>query len=287
MKIYRIQTGSVKIKKNQLSKAPGITPKMTKVLFDKKWSDWLPVYAWVIEHDEGIFVIDTGETHRTGVKGYLPQWHPYYAMAVKFDVKPSEEIGPQLSKLGINPHKDVKKVIMTHLHTDHAGGLHHFPNAEILVERAEYRAARGATGIMGGYLPHRWPDWLTPRFIEYLDPAFGPFRKSRRLSRDGSIRVVPTPGHVPAHISVIAKKEDIYYFLAGDASYTEQNMLKGIPDGVGTKESTETLWKIREFTRQYPTVYLPSHDPESAARMDNRTIVPLFHTRKLEEQTIM
>jgi glyoxylase-like metal-dependent hydrolase (beta-lactamase superfamily II) len=40
-------------------------------------------------------------------------------------VEPDQEIGPQLERLGIAPG-DVRWVVMTHLHTDHAGGLGHF-----------------------------------------------------------------------------------------------------------------------------------------------------------------
>ena len=112
MNIYRIETGKVKIKKNQLSKARGMAPKLTKVLFDRHWTDWLPIYAWLIEHEEGFIAVDTGETHKTGEEGYFPKWHPYHSMAVKFDVKPEDEIGPQLKNMGIDPKKDVQKVII-------------------------------------------------------------------------------------------------------------------------------------------------------------------------------
>jgi glyoxylase-like metal-dependent hydrolase (beta-lactamase superfamily II) len=165
---------------------------------------------------------------------------------------------------------------MTHLHTDHAGGLHHFPNSEIVIDQTEYHAARGITGMLAGYLPHRWPKQLDPTLVQLDNESFGPFDRSLTLTSDGSIRIVATPGHVASHMSVIVKMDGIYYFLAGDASYTEETMLKGIPDGVGTSDSADTLDKIQEFTRQFPTVYLPSHDPEAAHRMDNQIIVPLY-----------
>jgi hypothetical protein len=44
----------------------------------------VPILAWVIEHPEGIIVVDTGETARTAEPGYLPSWHPYYRFAVRF-----------------------------------------------------------------------------------------------------------------------------------------------------------------------------------------------------------
>ena len=58
---------------------------------------------------------------------------------------PEQEVGPQLEALGIHPN-DVRWVIMTHLHTDHAGGLHHFPKSEILVMRRAFKLAAGFAG---------------------------------------------------------------------------------------------------------------------------------------------
>lgn len=275
MKIYRIETGKVRIKQNQLKKSNGITPKMTKVLFDNQWSDWLPIYAWIIEHKEGLFVVDTGETHKTGKNGYLPKWHPYYALAVDFDVKPEDEIGPKMKNLGINPSKDVKQVIMTHLHTDHAGGLYHFQGIEILIEKNEYKAASGMTGIFAGYLPQRWPNWLNPKLITLPEEKYGPFHKSMSLTKDDKIKIIATPGHVANHISVVSEIDDLFYFIAGDTSYTQENMLKTIPDGVGTNESVDTLKRIKSFSEKHPTIYLPSHDPEVPVRIKNKQIVPV------------
>jgi glyoxylase-like metal-dependent hydrolase (beta-lactamase superfamily II) len=42
---------------------------------------------------------------------------------------PEQEIGPQLRALGVGP-RDVKRVVLTHLHMDHDGGLAHFPTAK-------------------------------------------------------------------------------------------------------------------------------------------------------------
>ncbi|MBO0342562.1 MAG: N-acyl homoserine lactonase family protein [Bacteroidota bacterium] len=273
MKIARIQTGKVRIKESQISRTNGITPPMAKVLFSKKWADWVPIYAWVIEHEEGFIVVDTGETYKTSVKGYLPKWHPYYALAVDFDVKPEDEIGPQLLKMGIDPKKDVNKVVLTHLHTDHAGGLHHFPNADILIERKEFKNASGLKGILAGYLPHRWPKWLDPILIDLPDKPYFSFDKSMPVTKDGKVMIVATPGHVANHISVIVEIDGIYYFLAGDTSYTQENLLNKVPDGIGTVESIGTLENILAFSRENPTIYLPSHDPLIPERIEHEQVV--------------
>lgn len=273
MEIYRIETGKVRIKENQIKRPKGIVPPMLRILFGKRWADWVPIYSWVIVHKEGIIVVDTGETYKTSVKGYLPKWHPYYAFAVDFDVKPEDEINIQLQRMGIDSKTDVSKVIMTHMHTDHAGGLHHFPNSEIIIAKKEFENASGIKGILAGYLPHRWPKWLEPTLIDVPDSPYFSFNKSMPVTRDGKVMIVATPGHVEGHISVIVAIDGLHYFLAGDTSYNQKNLMDEVPDGVGTKQSSETLNTILSFSKENPTIYLPSHDPLVPERMNNEEII--------------
>lgn len=271
IKISAVQTGKVRVKASQRQRKAG---GLLRMLVDPGWTDWLPIYAWVIEHPEGIFVVDTGETSRATESGYFPRWHPYYMLACRFDVKPEDEIGPQLRKMGIDPD-DVGTVILTHLHTDHAGGLHHFPKARILANDIEFQTARGFKGKFAGYVPHQWPEWFTPETIRFKQRGYGPFTRCLPLTSKEDVVIVPTPGHTPGHLSVIVKTPEVSYFLAGDTSYTEELLQQRRPDGVSPnrKRALETLNTILEFARRQPTVYLPSHDPESADRLREDRVV--------------
>jgi N-acyl homoserine lactone hydrolase len=248
--------------------------RQVNILLDRSWTEPLPIYAWAIETAEGVIVVDTGETARTGEPGYFPRWHPYFRLAIQMDVTPEQEIGPQLLKVGIRS-LDVPTLILTHLHTDHAGGLHHFPNSEIWVSDEELRIARGFPGRLRGYLPNRWPEWFDPKPIAFESIPFGPFDRSRRVTSDSSVVIVPTPGHTPGHVSVIVVDGDVSYILAGDASYTQHSLIEQQVGGASPDEaiSLQTLQKILRYVQGRPTVYLPTHDPESCERLANTVTV--------------
>jgi N-acyl homoserine lactone hydrolase len=271
MRVHAIRTGSVRIKTAQIE---GRGHGVLDILVDRNWSDWLPTFAWAVEHDEGVFVVDTGQaSHLLG--GYGRSLHPFFRWEVRFQIEPEEEIGPQLRSLGIGS-RDVRRVVMTHLHMDHDAGLAYFPNSEILVMPGELQQASGFSGRLRGYLPQYWPKGFSPTRLVLDGGPFGPFGASKRLTKAGDVIAVATPGHTPNHISVLVEDGDVTIFLAGDTSYNEGLMLAGKVDGVGsdTQVSATTLAAIQRFAATQPTIYLPTHDPESAARLAARRFVP-------------
>jgi N-acyl homoserine lactone hydrolase len=275
MKVHAIQTGTVAVKTRQREGLGRGKRRLANTFLDRQWTDPLPILAWAIEHSEGLVVVDTGETARTSEPGYFPRWHPYFRTGLREWVAPEDEVGPQLDRLGFSP-RQVRWVVMTHLHTDHAGGLHHFPDSEFLVSQAELEKASGRTGRMRGYLNNRFPGWFNPRGIDFLADPVGPFPESFALTAAGDVRLVPVPGHTAGQLAVIVQDEGGSIFLAGDSSYTEDLMLRGAVDGIAPDEAAarRTLERIRIYAGTTPTVYLPSHDPESATRLARRRTVP-------------
>jgi N-acyl homoserine lactone hydrolase len=272
MKVHAIQTGSVRIKTAQAEgRGHGLSRRLA-IFTDSHWTDWLPTYAWVIEHRDGVIVVDTGQGAHLLESG--KSFHPYVRWEVAFRIERDQEIGPQLRTLGIGP-RDVKRVVLTHLHMDHDGGLTHFPKSEILVARGELHAARGWAGRMRGYLPNRWPSWFDPVPLDLMTEPFGPFAASKRLTASGDVVAVATPGHTAGQLSVLVEDGDTMLFLAGDTSYDERLMLAGKVDGVSANEnvSIAKLKAIGRFAKTRPIVYLPTHDSRSATRLANRRLV--------------
>lgn len=283
MKVHAIRTGTVSVRRRQLSGTGRGQTRAARTLMDRSWTGPLPIYAWLIEHPEGLIVVDTGESARVSEPGYLPRWHPYFRLGVRTSVEPAEEIGPSLAQLGFSA-ADVRWVVMTHLHGDHAGGLAHFPRSEILVCRVEYDEARGLAGRVRGFLPQHWPPWFSPRLYDFDERPYGPFPRSIPLTQADDVTIVATYGHTKGHVSVVVEENAHSLFLAGDTSYSEGLMVEGAIDGITSAPSTarETIDRVREFTRQRPVVYLPTHDPEAGERLRSRkTVLPTAHVAEL------
>jgi glyoxylase-like metal-dependent hydrolase (beta-lactamase superfamily II) len=280
VKVHALQTGTVAIKERQQHGLGFGLRRRVNTLLDRAWTGPLPIYAWAIEHPEGLIVVDTGETARATRPGYFPSWNPYFRFGVRERVRPEEEIGERLRVLGVPP-REVRWLVLTHLHTDHAGGLAHFQGVEILVTRTEYHQASGLGGQARGYLPQHWPTWFAPRQVAFHDGPVGLFPRSHRLTRAGDVVLVPTPGHTAGHLSVLVHDGQTTLFLAGDASYTEALMLATALDGVAPREemALATLTRIGRYARAAPMVYLPSHDPGAAARLAARQTVPVGQAR--------
>src|SRR5215468_3303716 len=154
IRVRSVQTGYARLRPAQARRRSGGA---LRVLLDRKWTEWLPIYAWLIEHPEGNILVDTGECAKITRPGFLPGWHPFFRLAASFKLAPSDELGPQLKESGI-ASEQIRTVVLTHLHSDHANGLSHLScAARFLADRGEIESATGPFGQVLGYLPHRWP----------------------------------------------------------------------------------------------------------------------------------
>ncbi|MBC7870253.1 MAG: N-acyl homoserine lactonase family protein [Chitinophagaceae bacterium] len=268
MKIHAIQTGIVQVKTAFLSgsaKAGGLVPFLFQLHREYPYVD-LPIYAWVIEHPEGVIVVDTGDTYSTKTT---------WLIQTRRIVAPEHEIGAQLKQLGIGK-KDIAKVVLTHIHGDHANGLKYFPDAPIWISAGEYKNLHSVAGRILNRMTVELPTGFAPQPITMQPAPFGAFAAHFPLTQSGDVIAVPTPGHTPGHISVIAISEGKHYFLAGDVTYDEAGLIhqemQG-PTAAPTKQP-DTLARVLQYTQANPTVYLPSHDLASGQRLTDQQIVP-------------
>lgn len=202
MRVRRLTTGRVRAKRR---------PRSIRRYLPGGWSDsTLPVHAFAVEHPDGVCLFDTGQTARATTSGYHQRWHPYLRLA-RFELEPDDEVGAQLDP------ESVRWVVLSHLHTDHVGGLAAFSRAEVLVTEAEWERATGMRGRLRGYVPQHWPPGLEPVLVRFGGPAAGPFPASHDVAQDGSLLMVPLAGHTPGHAGLLV---DGSILLAGDAPDT-------------------------------------------------------------------
>jgi N-acyl homoserine lactone hydrolase len=268
MRIHAFTTGAVKITHNwMVGKASGVG-RLINALLDRRYTDWLPIYCYVIEHPEGLIVVDTGIPANANDRIFFPPWMPLVQRAAPFRITPEEEIGPLMHASGLAP-KDVRWVVQTHLHQDHEGGLHHFPNAQVLISRREWQVAQGLAGRLAGYLNERWPQSLSPILIDFQASGSGTFPQRHVLTRAGDVQLVPTPGHSAGHMSLLLEEGDHIVFFAGDASYTQALLLSNTVDGVATNPHAHQTSQrtILGLASETPTVYLPSHEWDAERRL--------------------
>jgi N-acyl homoserine lactone hydrolase len=199
MRIRRITTGRVRGKRH----ARGL-----RRYLPGDWSDeTLPVHAFAIDHPDGTCLFDTGQTERAASRGYHQRWHPFLRLA-RFELTRADEIPSQLDPAA------VRWVVLSHLHTDHVGGLHAFTHSEVLVSRLEWARASGWHGRLRGYVPQHWPTDLAPSLVDFTGPPAGPFSATYDVAGDGRLLMVPLPGHTPGHAGLVV---DGQVLLAGDA----------------------------------------------------------------------
>ena len=93
------------------------------------------VTCFLVETNRGPLLVDTG----FGTRDYLSPTRSMnvFLKLVRASGDVNETAYHQIQRLGFKP-EDVKHIIQTHLHLDHAGGLPDFPHAQIHVLRQEY-----------------------------------------------------------------------------------------------------------------------------------------------------
>ncbi len=269
VKVHAIQTGLISVKENFLNqKGRGFGSKLNIVL-GTAYADFMPIWVWVIEHPEGIIVVDTGDIEQSGHRDFYKRESigtrlSLKAMSNKRNIRKQDELDIQLTRLGIRPEQ-VSKVILTHLHGDHTDGLKFFPENEIIVNEAEFKKPYGN-------LSTTYPDWFNPTLVNYSKDRLDFFDMAYPVTKSEDVLLVPTPGHTHHHSSVLLKTDEAHILFAGDTSYKHQQILDNKFGGANVDfiQTQKTYDNILKYAQNYPLIYLPSHDENSANRLSGR-----------------
>jgi len=257
MKIHALTTGHVRVKHSFLFASEGMRRQLDLFL-PGPFSEPLPIHVWAIEHESRLLLVDTGETASARNVPFA-----------RMEVEPAQELPFALAAAGLDA-ADVTEVVLTHHHGDHVDGLVHV-RAPVSIGEAELGfIGQPFPKLMRRALRQPLPDGFAPSPLAFGDGPFGAFAASHRLSADGRIVAVPTPGHTPGHLSVICvDDQERHVMLAGDVTDSLEQLKALRADAIGPDPAVHraTLEVVLEHCRHHPTIFLPSHDPDSAARL--------------------
>jgi N-acyl homoserine lactone hydrolase len=266
VKIHAICTGTVAVKRN-FRKKNGIGElAKINILLDKHYTEYMPIWVWVIEHPDGLMVIDTGEISAIGnQKKYLSEesafMRYFFKHGAKFNVDPMDELNHQFEKINLKLD-DVKLVVLTHLHLDHTDGLQFFPKQEIIVGDFEFKHPNGN-------MPSTYPSWFKPNPVKYKQNRIDVFNDAYPITSGEDLLYIPTPGHTVGHSSVIFKTDDFDIIFAGDTSYNQEQIINYELAGINAdySMSKKTYGNLNTYASKQKTIYLPTHDEKSAIRL--------------------
>ena len=207
-----------------------------------------PVYSVLVEHDEGLYLFDTGYDLEH-VRRTFPAEQPLQSEA--------QGIVAQLALCGFEPG-DVAYVVNSHLHFDHVGGNRHFPAATTIVSKAELRQAK---------VPE------TFERLAYSDQTFDHAGASFELL-EGDVELAPgmrlleTPGHSAGHYSLLLEPPSGQALLfTFDAAYAHESLERLIPSGfhLDPTAAVRSLRRLNSLARTHDARIFVAHDMDAFA----------------------
>jgi len=243
IKMWQLSVGAIELDKGFMTAMVDVGTKIK-----------IPVPAYVIQHPRGLVLFDTGMNQATADGNCANYWGQGLCGAFNSIQGRDEVIDRQLKSIGFSA-EDVKYVVYSHFHLDHAGNIKMFPNARHVVQKAELRAAW-------------WPEkfqraaYVLKDFDTTRDYDFIQVEGDFDLFGDGTLVLLDTQGHTQGHQSLqVTLKNTGTVLLAADAIYTAENEAGVIP-GItwNTNASMRAIDRLKQIrdARQGQIWY--SHD---------------------------
>jgi N-acyl homoserine lactone hydrolase len=232
-----------------------------------------PIVAFLVEHPgAGAVLIDTGfhASVATSPRSNLGRMGALLYRGI--EMTPEQSVAGQLRARGMQP-SDVRTVIMTHLHPDHASAIVDFPDATFLLSDVEWEAAAEG-GQRQGYMKSQFDHGFDYRLLDFDSDAansFSGFARSLDVFGDGSVRVLFTPGHTLGHMSVALQTAKGEVLVAGDAIFMhrtldEEHLPFALPDEHLFRRS---LRELKQYRKETPdSLIIPGHDWEAWQKLD-------------------
>lgn len=186
----------------------------------------LPVSCYLIEHEKGKVLIDTGWDSKYICERPRRFFGLLNSMSTPV-IKDGEAVECNLKALGIKP-ADIDYIFFSHMDFDHTSGLRLVRDAKHIMAAKEEIA--DSKKYFFRYVKANW-SFADVQPFEYSKTGIGPVGRSYDVFGDGTVLLVNTPGHSHGLFSAKITGKEKYVLLAGDAVYTQKSIEEKIIPG--------------------------------------------------------
>lgn len=218
--------------------------------------------ALLVKHPKGDVLIDTGLGRALDAQlRAMPSW--FRAVT---DVAPSMPATEKLAAAGYD-RKNLRAILLTHAHWDHVSGVPDFPGVPVWITVEEHRFIEN-----GGWITATARSCTDAKWEEYGfegGPYLG-FPASHDVYGDGSMVVVPAPGHTPGSVIVFLQlPSGKRYALVGDLAWQQEGILEReerpwitrILADLDVARTRQSLLRMAAVVARFPEVtVVPAHD---------------------------
>lgn len=170
-------------------------------------------------------------------------------------------IGDQLRQIGVRPEQ-IEYVGISHWHFDHTGQAGRFPQAKLLIGRADLDLLRSPTP----------PDANAARALQHWTTGGGQVEAidgDKDVFGDGRVVMLDLPGHTPGHNALLVRLASGPVLLTGDLyHFTEQVANRGVPPF--NHDRADTLASMDRFdriARNLGARVIIQHEPADIAKL--------------------
>jgi N-acyl homoserine lactone hydrolase len=204
--------------------------------------------CYLVKHGNDYLVWDTG--------------NPAAAGATPAPTAPRSSLVEQLAQLHLKPEQ-ITFVAISHYHGDHIGQVASFPQATLLIGKADWDALNDAkpnAGINPASVAH----WISGG--GKVEPVSG----DKDVFGDGSVIMLNTPGHTPGHHSLLVKlQEKGNVLITGDLAHFRENYdSNGVPTfNTNRADTLASLDRFKQLATNLHATVIIQHDARDIEKL--------------------
>jgi N-acyl homoserine lactone hydrolase len=223
----------------------------------------------LIRHPKGDVLIDGGNSsHFDQEASQFPLWQRLVMSAIPGQLKPRINLLSALHTVGETP-AHIRWLIPSHAHLDHVGGYEDLPRIPVLLSPLEMEFLHDPAALRSGAVIPQQAQMLEDgraSDLKFSDTPYETYPRSLDLYGDGTIILVPLPGHTPGSVGVFINLDANHrIFYLGDAALQTSEVAKRIKkpffiQDIDPRQAAEEVQELNELHRLLPGLAMvPAH----------------------------